>query len=147
MQTATQKETAGPLQQFALYYPYIHIQDPIWLKSTLLWFGQVRRIVPEQYTLIEPPEVKSFASTPHPGGVGNLLETARIWEQPIWEAKKRLHKQLEAHLDVLVEKYSEASTPMALRNSFWIHRYKLLDGPEGMAFPNFLEKNKLAWQV
>jgi hypothetical protein len=139
-------QTAGPPQQFALYYPYIRIQDPIWLKSTLLWFGQVRRIVPEQYTLIEPPEVKSFANTPHPGGAGALLEIARIWEPPICEAKKRLHKQLEAHLPALLQKYSQKNTPKPLRNSFQIHRYKLLDGPDGMAFPDFLKKNKLAWQ-
>jgi hypothetical protein len=31
-----------------LYYPYIHIQDPDWLKATLLIFSQVRRMTPVQ---------------------------------------------------------------------------------------------------
>jgi hypothetical protein len=30
----------------SLYYPYIHIQDPNWLKATLLIFSQVRRMTP-----------------------------------------------------------------------------------------------------
>src|SRR6266480_7130898 len=146
MQSASQKETSGPLQQFALYYPYIRIQDPIWLKSTLLWFGKVRRIVPVLHMLTDPPEVKTFEETPHPGG-GALLEVARLWEPPISEAKERLQKQLEAHLPVIVQKYSQANTPVQLRNSFQIHRYKLLDAENRMAFPNFLAQNKLAWQV
>ena len=147
MQSAAGKGTIEPLQQFALYYPYIHIQDPFWLKSTLLWFGQVRRIVPEQYTLADPPEVKAFTDTPHPGGIGALLEIARLWEPAIWEAKERLQKRLEAHLPVLVQKYSQPNTPLPVRDSFQIHRYKLLDGPNSMALPNFLEQNKLAWPV
>jgi hypothetical protein len=147
MQSAAGKGTIGPLQQFALYYPYIHIQDPFWLKSTLLWFGQVRRIVPEQYTLTDPPEVKAFTDTPHPGGIGALLEIARLWEPAIGEAKERLQKRLEAHLPILVQKYSQPNTPVPLRNSFQIHRYKLLEAPNSMAFPNFLEQNKLAWPV
>jgi hypothetical protein len=64
MHSATQQETLGREEQFALYYPYIHIRDSNWLKSTLLWFGQIRRIVPEQYTINDPPEVKTFAEPP-----------------------------------------------------------------------------------
>jgi hypothetical protein len=147
MEPATKRDTPGPLQQFALYYPYIHIQDSNWLKSTLLWFGQIRRIVPEQYTINDPPEVKAFTQTPHPGGIGALLEVARLWEPPIWDAKDRLQKNLETHLSVLVQKYAQANTPEHFRQSFQIHRYKLLDNQNGMSFPNFLEQNHLAWEV
>jgi hypothetical protein len=147
VQSSIKKESPGPVQQFGLYYPYIHIKDSNWLKSTLLWFGQIRRIVPEQYTLDDPPEVKSFAQTEHPAGIGLLLDVARIWEPAIWEAKARLQKQLEIHLPLIVQKYSEANTPAPLRSSFLIHRYKLLDTQHGMALPNFLEQNHLAWQV
>jgi hypothetical protein len=33
----------------SLYYPYIHIQDEGWLKSSLLYWDRVRRIVPDGF--------------------------------------------------------------------------------------------------
>lgn len=147
MQPSTQRGTPGHLQEYGLYYPYIQIRDPHWLKATLLWFGQIRRIVPEQYTINDPPEVKEFTQTPHPGGIGALLEVARLWEAPILDAKDRLQKNLETHLSVLVPKYAQARTPEHLRESFQIHKYKLLDNLNGISLPNFLVQNDLAWEV
>jgi len=136
-----------PEEKYALYYPYIHIRDSEWLKSTLLWFGQVRRIVPEQYTLNDPPDVRNFAHTPHPEGIGALLETARVWEPEIYKAKKKLLEDLRPHISSLIQKYAEMNTPEGLRNVFEIHRNKLLDTEQGMALPDFLIKNGLAWEA
>lgn len=44
----------------ALYYPYIRIHSQNWLKATLLCFPRVRRILPENFTPFDVPEVKAF---------------------------------------------------------------------------------------
>ncbi len=41
----------------ALYYPYIHFRDERWLKSTLLVFPKVLRMIPEGYDPKDSPEV------------------------------------------------------------------------------------------
>lgn len=47
----------------ALYYPYIHIEDPKWLKATLLCFPHVLRMVPSRYHLRDSRLVRSLAKT------------------------------------------------------------------------------------
>ena len=42
----------------ALYYPYINIQDPNWLKSSLLYWDGIRRIMPPDARLQDSPEVR-----------------------------------------------------------------------------------------
>ncbi len=49
------------MNQKALYYPYIHIQDVNWLKATLLLFSEVRRMMPVQFTPEDSEEVRAFA--------------------------------------------------------------------------------------
>ncbi len=55
----------------ALYYPYIHIRNVNWLKSTLLAFQQVRRMAPPDYPLQDLALVKPFMELEGP--VGPLL--------------------------------------------------------------------------
>ena len=43
----------------ALYYPYIHIQDEDWLKSALLYWDGIRRIVPPHYPPEDTKEVRN----------------------------------------------------------------------------------------
>lgn len=145
MPQPTMKEIAQPVQQYALYYPYIHIRDVNWLKSTLLWFQQVRRIVPNGFPLNDIPEVKTFAETAGPAGL--LLQVARLWEEPVWQAKARLQAQIEANLPAIAKKYTLHSTPEALRGSFEVHRQKLLDTDKTPSLPDFLLQNELAWQT
>jgi hypothetical protein len=41
----------------ALYYPYIHFRDPRWLKTAILMWDEVCRIVPDDFRLEDDPEV------------------------------------------------------------------------------------------
>ena len=60
----------------ALYYPRIRIQEPNWLKMTLLCFGQVRRMIPLTYTPEDNDEVKECCETGGPNGL--LVECASL---------------------------------------------------------------------
>jgi hypothetical protein len=43
---------------FALYYPYIHLQDENWLKVAALYYDGLRRIVPEDFRTQDSKTVK-----------------------------------------------------------------------------------------
>ena len=131
--------------RYALYYPYIHIRDVNWLKATLLWFRQVRRIVPDQYQLKDTGEVKKF--TELEGPAGPLLVQARIFDESISQAKGQLQKKIEDNLEAIVTKFARKATPDALADTFQIHRHKLLDGPSTQQFPDLLLEHNLAWHA
>jgi hypothetical protein len=130
-------------ERYALYYPYIHIRDVNWLKATLLWFQQVRRIVPEQFTLKDFKQVREFTETSGPAGP--LLVEAHLFEEPVRQAKANLLKKIEDNLDGIVKRYARNQTPAGLADAFQVHRYKLLEGSEGKQLPDLLIENKLAW--
>lgn len=132
-----------PEARYALYYPYIHIRDVNWLKAALLWFGQVSRIVPEQFTLRDSREVTEFTQTAGPAGA--LLVGARLLDERVQHAKADLRRRIEDNLDALVERYSEGKTPRELTGAFQVHRYKLLESFEGKQIPDLLLESKLAW--
>ena len=44
----------------ALYYPYIHVRDPQWLKATLLVFPHVKRMVPPNFKTEDESEIQEF---------------------------------------------------------------------------------------
>jgi hypothetical protein len=45
----------------ALYYPYIHFRYLDWLKSALLYWDKVQRIVPSKnFPLNDPPEIRDL---------------------------------------------------------------------------------------
>lgn len=133
----------GVKERYALYYPYIHIRDANWLKATLLWFQQVRRIVPEQFTLKDSPEIREFRDVAGPAGP--LLIEARLFEEPVGQARTNLLRQIEGNLDTIINKYSKKKTSAKLVDAFQVHRYKLLGGPDGDQLPNLLIQHKLAW--
>jgi hypothetical protein len=130
-------------ERYALYYPYIHIRDVNWLKATLLWFQQVRRIVPDQFMLKDSDQVKELAETLGPAGP--LLVAAHLSEEPVQHAKANLFKKIEENLDAVVKRYSRSSTPAALADAFQVHRYKLLDSSDGNQIIDLLIESKLAW--
>jgi hypothetical protein len=45
----------------ALYYPYIHFRDSRWLKTAVLLWDEVARIVPEDFHLNDDPEVQELS--------------------------------------------------------------------------------------
>jgi hypothetical protein len=143
MSTKAGDGAGGVKERYALYYPYIHIRDANWLKATLLWFQQVRRIVPEQFTLKDSAEIREFRDVAGPAGP--LLIDARLFEEPVRQARTNLLKQIEDNLDTIVKKYSKNRTPAKLTDAFQVHRYKLLDGPNGDQLPDLLIQHQLAW--
>lgn len=77
----------------ALYYPRIHFQDLEWLKATLLAFGRVYRIVPDQHPLDrDPPELVAISQA-H-GAKDPLVFEVSPEDAAIEEAQIRLNEQL-----------------------------------------------------
>lgn len=132
-------------ERYALYYPFIHIRDANWLKATLLWFKQVRRIVPEQFSLNDKPEVRQF--TEIEGPIGPLLTAARLFDQPVLAAKRKMRARIQEKLDILVSKFDRLHTPDLQAETFQVHRNKLLDDAGGASLADFLVGTGLAWNV
>jgi hypothetical protein len=51
-----------------LYYPYIHIRDADWLKGAVLAFQQVRRIVPNRFTVKDGAITRPYSELVGPRG-------------------------------------------------------------------------------
>jgi hypothetical protein len=130
----------------ALYYPYIHIHDPNWLKATLLCFKQVRRIVPSSYTTRDRATIKPYTSLRGPNGP--LLDGADIDAPEVHAAQRALKAKIESNLDKIKRRFQKANTPeeyQAGRASFQIHRNKLLEDYREPGLANLLEEHQLAW--
>jgi hypothetical protein len=127
----------------ALYYPYIHIRDENWLKGTLLGFQQVRRIVPNQFTLKDQAITKPYEELKGPDGQP-LLQPVLIDSYQIRESQEWLRHKILTRIDLLVALYSEASTPVNWQGgpeAFEMHVGKIL-------YPELLElltTKSLAW--
>jgi hypothetical protein len=76
----------------ALYYPYIHIQDPEWLKATLLLFSQVRRMTPGPGPQFDDGPALPFTQ-PY-GGREPLLTGADLWSARAEAAQIELARRL-----------------------------------------------------
>ncbi len=81
--------------QDALNYPYIRIRDVNWLKSTLLLFPHVARIVPERGAPIDSPEIEKFCWTASQGSA--LLRPAKLDGRHVLAAQRTLISQLDRH--------------------------------------------------
>lgn len=130
----------------ALYYPYIHIHDENWLKATLLCFRQVRRIVPDRFTVRDEDTIQAYASLEGPNGP--LLDHANIHAVPVREAQLVLKTRIEENLDAITQKYNRDRTPkkyLAGPASFQINRYKMLDSPDEPGLAQCLLQSNLAW--
>ena len=118
------------MNQNALYYPYIHIQDVNWLKATLLLFSQVRRIVPEYFRPNDSDEVREFARETM--GRAALLSPANLRTERVEAAQSALLQRIvaDAQNPDFVTRYGCAATRGALNHpaaqSFQIHRDKML---------------------
>jgi len=135
-------QTDAPYRH-ALYYPCIHIHDENWLKGALLGFQQVRRIVPNQFTVKDQAITKPYSELTGPDGQA-LLQPVYIRSQQVRESQEWLrHKMLE-RIDQLIDNYSEEHTPPELQSgpeAFEIHVGKILD-PELL---QLVTSKSLAW--
>jgi hypothetical protein len=128
----------------ALYYPRIRIQDPNWLKMTLLCFGKVRRMIPLTYTAQDSDEVKECCNTEGPNGL--LVEGATPWAEPVQLELMRLRSKIEAVGEKASYQFTRKGYLEHLQNpnlvdSFDIHRMKI------EPLVQTLLERKLAWKV
>ncbi|MBV8859682.1 MAG: hypothetical protein JOZ02_22305 [Acidobacteria bacterium] len=133
----------------ALYYPYIHITNENWLKSTLLCFGNVKRIVPDLFTTRDYETIKPYASL-RDRNDEPLLGEAKIYTPAVHDAQKALKDKIEAHLDVIERRFGLDNTPAEYRSgkkSFQINSRKLLENHDDPGLGEFLMLHKLAWHT
>ena len=131
--------------RIALYYPYIHVRNINWLKSTLLCFPQVRRMVPKGYTLRDREEIQAFCEEigPH----GPLLSVEEISpddgdnQSAVSQARTRLRQRLEAETAELQHKFSRAES----MKHFAPDEFQIYTGKLGGLMEYLLETN-LAWR-
>jgi len=132
-------------ERSALYYPYIHIRSENWLKTALLAFQKVNRIVPNSYALTDDETISPYSQLHGPDG-RPLLDQANIHSDRVLRAQESLFARFQEHEADLVEHYARDHTPrkyLAGANSFQMHRMKLLD----RKFADWLVRAKLAWDT
>ncbi len=131
-----------PIQD-ALYYPYIRIRNIDWLKSTLLCFPQVRRMVPDFYVVQDSEEIRPFLAEEGPHGP--LLTASATLNSPVVRsAVLRLTSWTDQHRAELGARYSQLETEQryAPDELFQIHARKISVG-----LLELLEHENLGWHV
>lgn len=131
-----------PANRYALYYPYIHIRDENWLKGAILGFQQVRRIVPNEFTIRDEAITSPYARLKSPAGT--LLKPVIINSPQIYESQTWLRTKITERLNELIPKYAEENVSLEYRRgseTFEMHVGKFLD-PELL---NILKGARLAW--
>jgi hypothetical protein len=126
--TAAHAGAQDPLTLHALYYPYIHIRDADWLKGAVLAFQQVRRIVPNKFTVKDGAITRRYSELVGPAGP--LLEPVFVDSQEIATSQRRLETRLRERLDDVAAVYAEDKVPPNLhggRDAFEMHVGKFLD--------------------
>ena len=143
--TQSRKVNGNYEERAALYYPYIHIRSENWLKSAILAFQKVNRIVPFLFTLADDEIIHPYSVLTGPDK-RPLLDEARIHTERVEQAQKYLFEHLKEHEAALLERYTEDCTPEEYRKgekAFQLHRLKILN-PE---FSDWLLNKKLAWNA
>lgn len=113
----------------ALYYPYIHIKNPNWLKANLLMFPFVERMVPMPQMDSDKEVIRQF--TKDVNNKEPLLRPAPIWSGRAVHAQKVLAEKLKRDSKQwkFLEKYGrEATTKQKDKDNpygFQIHAEKL----------------------
>jgi hypothetical protein len=116
-------------ERSALYYPYIHVRSENWLKSTLLAFQRVDRIVPYPNTLSDEEVIEPY--TKLLGADGRpLLNMAKFDTQRVRDAQAVLFERLKGKEADLVAHYAEDKVEAKYLkgdDAFEIHRLKILN--------------------
>jgi hypothetical protein len=130
-------------ERSALYYPYIHVRSENWLKSTLLAFQRVDRIVPYPNTLQDEEVIEPYTKLLGPDGLP-LLNMAEYNTKRVQAAQTVLFQRLMEAEAALVTRYAEDKVdPKYLKGdeAFQIHRGKILNWD----YSDWLIRKKLAW--
>lgn len=132
-------------ERTALYYPFIHVRSENWLKSALLAFQKVSRIVPSLYTLADEDVIAPYCELKGSDGTP-LLDQAKSYTPAVADAQGVLFHHLKENEATLVQKYTEDRTPIEFRSgeqAFQMHRMKILD----YNFSEWLVSKNLAWNT
>lgn len=97
------------LEKDALYYPYIKIQSANWLKSTLLCFPHVRRIVPGDYVTNDQKSIRPFTTTKGIDGYP-LLRNVEPKSSASYSEQSRLEKMIRQHAEEFRRHFSKEVT-------------------------------------
>ena len=126
----------------ALYYPYIHIRDVEWLKSTLLLFSEVRRMTP--LPGVQPDDGPIEPYTQWQGGKEPMVRSADLWSARAIAAQQQLAERLrrDAQDDNFRNLYGRwgAAPGDADVHGFQIHQQKL-----DPSLQDALRETELAW--
>jgi hypothetical protein len=136
-------ESRSAAERHALYYPYIHVRDANWLKGTLLAFQQVRRIVPNRFTVKDGAAIKPYAELEGPAGP--LLAPIFVQAPEIEASQQWLRSRITAHLDEISAKYALDKVPPQFQSgpqAYEMHVDKFLD----QELLGLLRSKDLAWQ-
>lgn len=112
----------------ALYYPYIHIQDPDWLKATLLCFPGVRRMIPQNFLPDDSRTVREFCEIIGPRNTP-LLSSVDLFSKSARDAELKLLEKLKENDAFIRSRYSKTKTERQFgRNGspFRLHDEKLI---------------------
>jgi hypothetical protein len=120
----------------ALYYPYIHIRSEDWLKTTLLYAPNVRRIVPEGYTPEDQPNIVKYTAILGPNGI--LLQSVPAYTRAAAQAQEKLLAKMWQNVDLITSRYDRRKAPVP--DEYWIH-----DAKFSHDLLEFLTRRKLAW--
>jgi hypothetical protein len=131
------------LDRDALYYPYIHIKSLNWLKSTLLCFPQVRRIVPGGYSPSDSKEIREFLTTE--GARGMLLADEHPYGGSCESEQARLAARIKDDLDTFKTRFSKSQAKRDYPKAWNDYRiyYLKING----VLRNALMDHGLAWKA
>lgn len=136
------------LDRAALYYPYIHITDVNWLKATLLCFPQVRRMLPNNYSPDDSPEIREFCEPIGPNDEP-LLTSVNLFSPAAQAAERQLLDKLQANDAFIRSRYSKRKTNEQFgesANPFYLHDEKILSGLYSYLTSNW-DDDSLAWSA
>ncbi|MCK1466869.1 hypothetical protein [Bradyrhizobium sp. CW10] len=133
------------MDQDALYYPYIHFQDPQWLKKALLVFPHVVRMVPPKFYPQDMQDVWAFEN--RQGRRGSLLQRAELDTPAIKKAynvlERRLKREVEQDPSFLLRYGKRAAADLRSQRGgpgFQLHYRKMSSN-----FLTGLENLELTW--
>lgn len=126
--------------QAALYYPYIEIDDPNWLKATLLSFGKVARVAPHGLCPNDNPEIAVFRNMACIKPLsGTMLDVEEPWSYHVYNGMEALLSKLRKYADLLAARFQRKELMGA--EPYLIHEGKfrhVLD---------FLQQHGLCWRM
>src|ERR1044072_1726401 len=137
------------LDRDALYYPYIHVTDINWLKSTLLCFPNIRRMVPSGYTPNDSPEIREFCEVIGPRGTP-LLTSVDLLSPGALAAERRLLETLQENDAFVRSHYCRAKTFEeygASADQFLLHDEKIGFSPLHAYLVGTEGADALAWHA